>query len=88
MIKIPRPDGASVEPITMWAARINAGLTLAEASKAIGVTGPALRRLELGGVDIKLRHALDLCKIYGKDLWDIKWPEHGDKPKTAETDEA
>ena len=33
MIQIPRPDGASVEPITMWAARINAGLTLAEASE-------------------------------------------------------
>lgn len=49
--------------MTLKAARVNAGLTQAEASKKLGVTQSTLRRWETGS-DMKLSQFMSLCRLY------------------------
>ena len=60
--------------ITLKASRVNAGLTLKEASEKIGVTSQSLISWEHGTYGIKLGTACKLCRLYGCKLTDIDWP--------------
>ena len=51
--------------ITLKAARINAGLSQAEAAKKIGVNTMTVARWESGKNDIPVSKFRALCKIYG-----------------------
>lgn len=51
--------------ITLKAARVNAGLSQAEAAKKIGVNTQTVARWECGKNDIPISKFRALCKIYG-----------------------
>ena len=51
--------------ITLKAARVNAGLTQAEAAKKIGVSISTLKNWEKGVTFPKQPHILRICEVYG-----------------------
>lgn len=51
--------------ITLKAARVNAGLTQAEAAKKIGVSVSTLKNWEKGVTFPKQPHILKICEVYG-----------------------
>ena len=57
--------------LTLRAARINAGLTLQEASKRSGFCISSLAGWENGSVDVSARKLFKLCSIYGVSIDDI-----------------
>lgn len=50
--------------ITMKAARVNAGLTQAEAANRIGVAQSTLKNWENGATCPKIPYFMKLCKVY------------------------
>lgn len=51
--------------ITLKAARVNAGLTQAEAAKKINVSTSTLKNWEKGATFPKQPHILKICEVYG-----------------------
>lgn len=58
--------------ISLKAARVNANLTLKEASEAVGMAEWTLRRYEHGGANWKYGTILKLCKLYQIQVEDLK----------------
>jgi len=57
--------------ITMKAARVNAGLTLKEASQKIGVTLQTLACWESGKTSPTIKKAFKLCEVYDININDL-----------------
>ena len=56
--------------ITLAAARVNAGLTQAQAAEAIGVKPNTVSRWEKGYNDPQFKHVLKICEVYGLESYD------------------
>lgn len=52
-------------PITMKAARVNAGIRQADAAKSLGVNAGTLSSWENGKTCPDLRQLAEMCKLYG-----------------------
>lgn len=60
--------------ITLKAARVNAGLTQAEAAEKMGVTTSTICLWESGKADISMRKFDEYCQILGVNRADILLP--------------
>ena len=58
--------------VSLKSARVNCGLTLKQAAKAIGCSVSSLSYWENGKVDITLTNVVKLCCLYGVSLEDIQ----------------
>ena len=61
--------------ISLRAARVNAEMTLQDASKAVGVNEKTLRSWESGKTAIPAHMFSKLCDIYYIDSYSVKIPE-------------
>ena len=59
-----RKEGADMTRITLRAARVNAGLTLKEVAKKLGVTERTVGNWEKGSTSIPAKELIALCTIY------------------------
>ena len=59
------------EKITLKAARVNAGLTQEDVSKAMNVSLPTIAKWEIESGELRMKQALKLCKLYKKNIDDI-----------------
>ena len=58
-------NGLIMAKITLKAARVNAGLTQAEAAAKLGIAQSTLKNWEYGHTDPKLPQFMKLCRLYG-----------------------
>lgn len=61
--------------ISLAAARVNAKLTISEASKALGIHSNTLVNYEAYKTKPDIERAIQLAELYGCGLDDIKWSE-------------
>ena len=59
------------EKITLKAARVNAKFTQEEVAKEMKVSLPTIARWENESGEVRMKHALKLCKLYKKNIDDI-----------------
>ena len=59
--------------MTLKAARINANLTQAQVREATGIHENSLSKYESYEAKVSIKRAIQLAKLYGCTLDDIKW---------------
>ena len=69
-----RKEGADMTRITLRAARVNAGLTLKEVAKKLGVTERTVSNWEKGSTSIPAKELIALCTIYAISIDAIVLP--------------
>ena len=69
-----RKEGADMTRITLRAARVNAGLTLKEVAKKLGVTERTVGNWEKGSTSIPAKELIALCTIYAISIDAIVLP--------------
>ena len=69
-----RKGGADMTRITLRAARVNAGLTLKEVAKKLGVTERTVGNWEKGSTSIPAKELIALCTIYAISIDAIVLP--------------
>lgn len=69
-----RKEGADMTQITLRAARVNAGLTLKEVAKKLGVTERTVGNWEKGSTNIPAKELIALCTIYAISIDAIVLP--------------
>lgn len=69
-----RKEGADMTQITLRAARVNAGLTLKEVAKKLGVTERTVGNWEKGSTSIPAKELIALCTIYAISIDAIVLP--------------
>lgn len=62
-----------MRPISLAAARVDAKLTQQEAASALGVSQATIVAWEKGTAEPKISQANELCKLYGRDIDEIRF---------------
>lgn len=62
-------------PMSLAAARVDAGLTQDDVAKALNVTKNTIVAWEKGTSEPKISQARELCELYGRPMDDIFMPE-------------
>lgn len=61
--------------ITLAAARVNAGLTQAQAAERLGISKATLVRWEGGKTDPSIKQASDMADLYGVNIWNFSFAQ-------------